>query len=70
MTSAIFWIALLSAADARVNRTLLEDLSPAAQAQADGSRPLDLDPLDDPGFDAAAEAQASLFGEWTMVRPG
>jgi hypothetical protein len=68
MTSAIFWIALLSAADARVNRTVAEDLSPVALELLGDDRPLDPDPLDDLGFDAAAEAQASLFGDWTMAR--
>ncbi|MFH1464870.1 MAG: hypothetical protein ABIO70_10840 [Pseudomonadota bacterium] len=68
MTSAIFWIALLSAADARVNRSVEDGLTPAQlQVQGD-ARPLDPDPVDDPGFDSAAELQASLFGEWSMAK--
>ena len=65
MTTALIMIALLTAADARQDRTDSSELIAGPRVDIMGDGDPELLAMD--SVDEAAELQAALFGDWTMA---
>jgi len=67
MTTALFVIVLLTAANARQDRTDSSEfiVGPRVDIMGDGDG--DVAPSGADAFDEGVELQAALFGDWTMA---